>query len=116
MSNLAAEQFDKPERWEISTYFGIVQLGGLREDKPYTIVLRIFGAVAQHDHDLVSRIDRETRKHGSYFWLERCQRFKNERVGSRSACLLRRLGNPASTEHSARIAREDHISHEFQNI
>lgn len=71
MSNLAAEQIYLPERWEISEDFRIVQLGGLGEDEPDTIVFRVFGAVAQHDQDFVSRIDRETRKHGSYFWLER---------------------------------------------
>ncbi|HUN85336.1 MAG TPA: hypothetical protein VMU48_13210 [Terracidiphilus sp.] len=71
MCNLAAEQINRPERWELSADGGIVRIGGFGKDEPDTVVFRLFQAVTQHDHDFVPRIDCKTRKHGSNFRLER---------------------------------------------
>ena len=86
MTNLATKQIDKPERWEFPADVSAVYFRRLGKDEPYAVVFRKFRAISQHRHDLVTHIDRKTRKHGSHFRLEGSERFKNEWVRSRFAC------------------------------
>src|SRR6516162_7243654 len=64
MTYFPAQQFNQTDGRKLSTDPRIVQIGGLGEDEPDAVILRLLRAVAQHEHDLVPGVDGETRKHG----------------------------------------------------
>jgi hypothetical protein len=83
------------------------EISGLREDEPNAVVFRLLRAVTQHEHDLLSNIDGETRKHGPHFGLEQSQGFEDERIGGRSPLGLDLPGDSTASGHTARIARTE---------
>lgn len=59
MIDLSTQQVDEAKRWKILTDFWVSEICGLRKDKPDAVVFRPFWTVAQHEHDLLAKIDCE---------------------------------------------------------
>jgi hypothetical protein len=80
VSDLVAEQFDAPERWEFAAELRVFRVRAFRKYKPDAVVLRRPGMVTQHQDDPVPNVDREPREHSAHLGTERLEGIQDKFV------------------------------------
>jgi hypothetical protein len=79
--DLAAEDGDSAERREFFLQGFAGEVGCFGEDQPEAVVVRYFGAFAEHHYDLVAEVDGEAGEHAADFGMEWGESFEDEGVG-----------------------------------
>jgi hypothetical protein len=80
MANLITQQIDRADRRELPAELRVCGVGGLRKNKPNTIVPWRFVVFSQHTNDPVAQIDGETGKHPTHLGVQGRERFQDKCV------------------------------------